>query len=119
MILTACLWFSVNCYYYKPIPKYETKEEIKQYIVTEFKEAGINPAHALAVANCESHFNTKATHTNTNGSTDGGIWQINSIHKMDDKCRFDLRCSTQWVINKVKHEGNWSAWTCSKAIQAS
>ena len=106
----------MNCYYYQPVAKYETKEEIKQYIESSFDNAGLDSDKALAVANCESHFDPKATHTNTNGSTDGGVWQINSIHKLSDDCRYDVRCSTQWVIEKVKNEGNWSAWTCAKRL---
>lgn len=35
---------------------------------------------AVAIALAESGGNTLATHTNTNGSKDYGLWQINSVH---------------------------------------
>jgi hypothetical protein len=37
-------------------------------------------AIAVAIAMAESGGNPAATHRNTNGSTDYGLWQINSIH---------------------------------------
>lgn len=40
-------------------------------------------ATAVAVALAESSGNPTATHRNTNGTTDYGLWQINSIHKTD------------------------------------
>lgn len=41
---------------------------------------GENLVIAVAVAGAESGWNPSATHVNTNGSTDYGEWQINSIH---------------------------------------
>lgn len=38
---------------------------------------------AVAVALAESGGNASATNTNTNGSTDYGLWQINSVHRAD------------------------------------
>lgn len=40
-------------------------------------------AMAVAVALAESDGNATATNKNTNGTTDYGLWQINSIHKAD------------------------------------
>lgn len=39
--------------------------------------SGTDVAQAIAVAFAESHWNTDATNSNTNGSTDFGLWQIN------------------------------------------
>lgn len=48
-------------------------------------DAGVEDASAravaVAIALAESGGNTAATHTNTNGSTDTGLWQINSVHR--------------------------------------
>ena len=47
-------------------------------IRTTFPE---DPHTAVAVASCESGLKPTAYNpTNTNGSTDGGLWQINSVH---------------------------------------
>lgn len=43
----------------------------------------------VAIALAESSGDTTATHKNTNGSTDYGLWQINSVHK-------DLLGSGSW-----------------------
>lgn len=84
------------------------------YIYQTFESQGLNGEKALKVALCESRLKLNSVGYNSNGSNDKGVWQINSIHKLPDECRLDLKCSTQWVINKVKHDGNWSAWTCDK-----
>lgn len=47
------------------------------------KAAGFTSAQAViatAIAKAESSGNPAATHHNTNGTTDYGLWQINSVH---------------------------------------
>lgn len=44
---------------------------------------GISAVTATAIALAESGGNTTATHLNSNGSIDYGLWQINSIHGYD------------------------------------
>lgn len=41
---------------------------------------GDNLVVAIAVSHAESGWNPAATNANTNGSTDYGLWQINSVH---------------------------------------
>jgi hypothetical protein len=74
---------------------------------------GQNVTIAVAVALAESGGNPNATHTNTNGSTDYGLWQINSVHK-------DLLQKSNWrdpVTNgRMAHSvwsqagGKWTPW---------
>lgn len=44
-------------------------------------------AIAVALAMAESSGDTKATHVNTDGSVDFGLWQINSVHKQYNPSR--------------------------------
>jgi soluble lytic murein transglycosylase-like protein len=53
--------------------------QIQAMITAAATSAGIDPAIALAVAQTESGFNPNAVNTaNTNGTTDYGVFQINS-----------------------------------------
>ena len=66
---------------------------------------------AVAVAGAESGWNPSATHVNSNGSTDYGLWQINSVHA-------DLLASGNWQLPAdnarmalaVWKSSGWSAW---------
>lgn len=65
------------------VPEGETKtdkEFIKEIITMKAKEYGVNAQVAIRIAECESSLDPHATNTNINGSTDGGIFQVNSIH---------------------------------------
>ncbi len=45
------------------------------------KEFPDDAERMLAIAKCESNFNPNAVNRNNpNKSTDGGLWQINSVH---------------------------------------
>jgi hypothetical protein len=123
LILTiAMMWFPVNQINYCPIKtdwcllsvvSCETEQSyIQDYIRERLGDKGV------AIAHCESRFKLDAYNINRNGSNDAGVWQINSIHGLSDDCRFDLKCSTDWVIEKVKRDKGWSAWTCNKIIKS-
>lgn len=69
---------------------------------------------AVAVAGAESGWNPTATNLNTDGSTDYGMWQINSVHA-------DLLASGDWrdpfanaaMAHRVWSDagGSWAPWT--------
>jgi Lysozyme like domain len=74
---------------------------------------GADVAIAVAVALAESGGETTATHKNSNGSTDYGVWQINSIHA-------DILRSGSWsnindnarMAKKIHDEsGSWKPWS--------
>jgi len=94
----------------------ESPTYIQEYIRDEFNKAGLDGDKAVKIAYCESRFKTDAVGYNRNGSNDKGVFQINSIHGLSDDCRLDLKCSTEWAIEKVKRDKGWSAWTCSRKI---
>lgn len=69
-------------------------------------------ATAVAVARAESGWNPDATHYNTNGSTDFGLWQINSVHTA-------ILATGEWsdpianahMAKAVFDQQGWPAWT--------
>lgn len=70
---------------------------------------------AVAVALAESGGNASATHKNSNGTTDYGLMQINSVHSA-------LIASGTWsnptdnmrMAKSVKDSSGWTAWTTYK-----
>lgn len=69
-----------------------------------------DPDVAVAVAMAESHMRTDATHTNTNGSVDCGLFQINSIHKPTAEQCSDARANVE-LARKIWNRAGWSAWS--------
>lgn len=70
-------------------------------------------ATATAVALAESGGNTDASHRNSNGSTDYGLFQINSVHGslLDQGNRFDPAANARMAYNVWKGAGgSWSPW---------
>lgn len=67
---------------------------------------------AIAVALAESGGDTEATHTNRDGSTDYGLWQINSVHKelLAGKVWMDPAVNAKMAFEVWKGSG-WSAWS--------
>lgn len=71
---------------------------------------------AVGVAMAESGGNTGATHRNTNGSTDYGLFQINSIHS-DVLARGNWRnpVDNAKMAYAVKSSSGWNAWVTYKS----
>jgi hypothetical protein len=75
-----------------------------------------SPEVAIAVANCESGLNPKAYNPkNNNGSTDGGLWQINSVHDKRLKelglDKFNAEDATKFA-RILYEESGWNPWVC-------
>lgn len=79
---------------------------------------GFNTAQtviAYGIIMAESGGNTQAVHTNSDGSVDRGMWQINSTHvasgAISEADCFDPNASTQYAY-KLSHGGTaWGDWT--------
>jgi len=73
--------------------------------------SGKNLGIAVAVALAESGGNTEATHKNNNGSTDYGLFQINSIHSalLAGKDWKDPNVNAQMAF-KIGNGSNWKPW---------
>jgi hypothetical protein len=79
-----------------------TPTQIQQYAsAAGFRGNALNIAVAIAMA--ESGGNTTATHLNTNGTTDYGLWQINSVHS---------QYSASLLLNNPQYNA-MAAWTIS------
>lgn len=110
-----------------PVPTYQiapvnVRRQVKElgmkdYVLREFSKAGIDVKVAEAVINCESRWNPDAININTNKTYDAGILQINSIHKdISLKDKLDYKKAVAWAVNKVKRDGGFNAWTCSRLV---
>ena len=89
---------------------------MRDWVLNEAEKAGLNASEVDCIVKNESGWNQWASGWNTNGTTDSGLFQINSIHKgtISIEDRFDYKKATAWAINKRLHDGNWSAWVASK-----
>jgi len=89
------------------------KSNVVKLIRDTFPE---EPKTAIAVANCESGLNPKAYNpNNSNGSTDGGLWQINSVHdkRLDELGldKFNPEDATEFARMLYEKNG-WNDWVC-------
>lgn len=87
------------------------------YLAKLWIEAGGSPHLAnlmAAIAMAESSGRTNATNTNTNGTTDYGLWQINSSHGYDaSKLLSDplYNAKAAVAIEKSQGLGAWTTYT--------
>ncbi len=91
----------------------EKKEmEMKEWVLVTVANAGLSQQAVDCLIQHESGWDNWKYGINENGSTDFGLWQINSIHKetASVECRWDYKCATYWAINKRLNDGNWNAW---------
>ena len=67
---------------------------------------------AVAVANPESNFDCSATYTNTGGSIDRGLWQINDYWhpEISDSCAFDCQCNANGAYSISSGGKDWTPW---------
>ena len=66
---------------------------------------------AVAIGMAESGCNPRATHTNTNGTTDTGLWQINSVHRQWTQAQLldpQTNAGAAWSISAGG--SRWTDW---------
>lgn len=69
---------------------------------------------AAAIALAESGGRSDATNTsNSNGSIDRGLWQINSVHGADSS--YDIATNVRAAVRLYKSKNNFSDWTVFKS----
>lgn len=100
-------WELATVSYSKPV-----ELSIRDYVKQEVENAGLKWAEVDCLIQHESEWDNWAYGINNDGSTDFGLWQINSVHKLTASvaCRWDYKCATRWSINKRLNDGNWHAW---------
>ena len=87
-----------------------------QQIAGYAQAAGFPPeelARATAVALAESGGDPGATHSNTNGSVDYGLWQINTVHGslLNQGDKFNPLDNAKMALTVFRGAGNkWTPW---------
>merc|ERR1719215_1485072 len=79
--------------------------------------SGSNCATAVAVALAESSGNCKASHTNSGGSIDRGLWQVNSKWhpECSDSCAYDCSCNAGCAKSISSGGKDWTPWATYNA----
>jgi hypothetical protein len=89
-----------------------TDEEVLSYIVEVFSPEG--RAVVVKAMNCfysESGLRWNAVSpVNKNGTRDGGIAQINDVHKLTMEERLDYKINIQKAYDIYKSRGDFGAW---------
>ena len=83
-----------------------TGEDVVAKIAKTFPE---NPDVMVAIAKAESGLNPKATNVNRNGSSDIGLFQVNSIHGYDDLEMFAPEKNIE-AARKIYEKQGLTAW---------
>ncbi len=78
------------------------------------KYFGSATPQALAIIKCESGGNPNATNHNSNGSTDRGLFQINSCHGANST--YNVEANIAYAYKLSRGGRNWSPWVCSRKI---
>lgn len=88
-----------------------TATQIAQYaILANFPNNALIIATAIALA--ESGGQIAVTHKNLNGSTDYGLWQINSVHTQFDTKKLLTAAYNAQAAYKISGAGaDWTPWT--------
>ena len=70
------------------------------------------PDIGIAIAKCESGLNPKAINTtNTNGTTDKGLMQLNSVHDLSGVDVWDVQDNLAFA-RKLYDSKGWLPWVC-------
>ena len=99
----------------KTMEKNSQSETIEERIRRISGEEMVDSDLAMRVAKCESSLNPNATNTNTDGSIDRGLFQINSKWHPEVTAdqAFDAEFSTRFFCKAFK-AGNLSWWDATK-----
>ena len=66
----------------------------------------------LAIIMAESSGNARARNSNTNGTTDRGVWQINTVHKQVTDAQADNPLeASKFAYNLSRGGTKWSDWS--------
>lgn len=91
---------------------FETPKTIEDKIRATFPE---DPENAIKIARCESGLKEAAFNpANTNGTTDSGIFQINSVHGVAKHILMDSDVNIAVARVIYERAGNsWRPWVCA------
>jgi hypothetical protein len=92
--------------------KYVIPQTIQEEICSVF---GKDCPEALRIFTCESGLRPSAKGTNTNGSTDVGIAQINSIHSIPEAYLKNPHINIL-VAKQMFDSQGWGPWVCARKL---
>lgn len=94
-----------------------TDAEVVGQIVVEFAEHDRHVIkQAIDIFYCESGLRWNAeNYKNSNGSNDGGVAQINSVHGFTMDERLDYIKNLQ-IAHKMYDRQGWNPWTCAEKL---
>lgn len=99
----------------QPEPSLTDKQEVMTYILEVF---GDDADRAIWVAKCESGLRKNAINDkNPNGTTDYGVFQINSVHtkKRGEAFKTDWKANVD-TAKQIFDEQGFRPWVCAKSI---
>ena len=99
------------------VPKKVVKPlTMKEYVLKEVAKAKLDVGVVDCIITKESRWDTWAYNINKDGSSDFGLFQINSVHKgtISVEDRFNYKTATAWALNKMKKDG-YGAWVAYKS----
>jgi hypothetical protein len=89
----------------------EPANDVVGYIYKVFSQSGHEVAmKAIECAKSESNLNIFATNTNTDGSVDRGIFQINGRWHPKFKDYFNFKANIEYAYQMYKQSGSFHAW---------
>lgn len=86
---------------------------------------GAVTVEAIVIVQCESGFDPNALNTNTDGSQDHGLFQINDVHERAFEpvtghpwtARYDPEINTAFAAWLYDHAGGWGPWRCNRNLE--
>jgi len=89
---------------------------VRAYVQSAAKAAGVNPRVAEWIVSHESTHRPEATGDHGESR---GLWQINKDWhpEVSDSCAYDVTCSTNWSLERIRagYSDEWSTWKYCKA----
>jgi len=90
--------------------------DVISYIRCRGEDLGVSNQNIMTmirIAKCESGLREEAVNKNRNGTIDGGVFQINSVHKQKLSNVFDFRFNIDYAYKLFLAQG-FSPWNASK-----
>lgn len=103
----------------QPVKAEEPKKfcgDVISYIRCKGEELGVSNQNIMTmirIAKCESGLRENAYNVNTNKTIDGGVFQINSVHKVPLKVVFDYEANIDYAYKLFLAQG-FNPWSASK-----
>ena len=100
----------------RTLSRKRTWAEVLVMIVDRWSKHGKKATYeAIKVFECESGLNEYAYNKNTNGTTDSGVAQVNSVHKQTVEAMWDAEKNLDFALALYERQG-FSPWVCAKKL---